>query len=245
VTEARLLNRVEAAQQGSESAREALIEENRKFIARVVSQFCNRHVDDHSDEFSIGLIAFNEAIDGFRKGAGRSFLSYCAMVIKRRLIDYVRKESRHNTVSLDTPPKEDQEGMPNQAEIREAWRQYQREMEIRERSRELQYLNSVLEEYGFDLQDLQNGSPTHRKTRENLVEVAEELVSNPELRDYLLRTKRLPLKELSEASGASHKVLKTWRRYIVTLAVILTTDRFEFLRSYFEFGERRDRHGTA
>jgi len=245
VAEAPLVSRVQAAQDGDEAARETLIEENTDFIARVVSQFCNRRIDVHSDEFSIGLIAFNEAVDGFREGAGRSFLSYSAMVIKRRLIDYVRKESRHNTVSLDTPMTEEQDGMLNPAEVREAWRQYQREMEVRERGREILALNDELEEYGFDLRDLQDGSPTHRNTRESLVEIAHVLVSTPELREYLLRTKRLPLRDLSAASGASHKVLKTWRRYIVTLAVILTNDRFEYLRSYFEFVERRDKDGTA
>jgi RNA polymerase sigma factor len=245
VNNAALKEKLNCAQDGDKRAREALIEDNRDFVARVVSQFCNRRIDSHDDEFSVGLIAFNEAIDGFREGAGRSFLSYAAMVIKRRLIDYVRKESRHNTVSLDTPPKKEHEGMPSQAEIKEAWVQYQREMEVRERGREIRQLNNVLEDYGFSIKDLQEGSPTHRKTRRKLVRIAHILVSTPELRDYLLRTNRMPLKDLSRASGASHKVLKTWRRYLVTLAVILTDNRFEYLRSYFELGEERDRDDTA
>src|SRR5690606_2812765 len=55
-----------------------------------------RYIDpSHDDEYSIALAAFNEAIDGYQEGAGKSFLGFAETVIRRRLIDHVRREQRH------------------------------------------------------------------------------------------------------------------------------------------------------
>jgi len=53
------------------------------------------------DEVSVGLMAFNEAMDCFDTTKNISFISFAETVIKRRLIDYFRKES---TVSKRTVP---------------------------------------------------------------------------------------------------------------------------------------------
>ena len=42
---------------------------------------------------SIGLIAFDEAIERFDIGRSKNFLKFAEMVIKRRMIDYYRKTS--------------------------------------------------------------------------------------------------------------------------------------------------------
>lgn len=46
----------------------------------------------YSDEFSIGLQAFNEALDAYQSDKGASFLYFAKMVINRRVIDYIRKK---------------------------------------------------------------------------------------------------------------------------------------------------------
>ena len=55
----------------------------------------------YSDEFSIGLQAFNEALDAYQSDKGASFLYFAKMVINRRVIDYIRKikNSTKNTLS--------------------------------------------------------------------------------------------------------------------------------------------------
>lgn len=49
---------------------------------------------EQDDEFSIVMIAFHEAIQSYSRTRG-SFLHYASILIKNRLIDYHRKESRH------------------------------------------------------------------------------------------------------------------------------------------------------
>lgn len=50
----------------------------------------------YSDEFSIGLQAFNEALDAYQSDKGASFLYFAKMVINRRVIDYIRKNKKFN-----------------------------------------------------------------------------------------------------------------------------------------------------
>ncbi|MGI6226744.1 MAG: sigma factor, partial [Peptococcales bacterium] len=83
------------AQMGNEIVRENLLRDYTPFILRVASNFCNRYlVMGQDDEASISLMAFNEAIDKFSADNGAKFLTFAEVVIRRRLTDYFRKESR-------------------------------------------------------------------------------------------------------------------------------------------------------
>lgn len=64
---------------------------------------CKRYIDqEQDDEFSIGLIAFNEAIDSFHEGKGSSFFTFARLVISRKVIDYIRQQKHHRqTVPLE------------------------------------------------------------------------------------------------------------------------------------------------
>ena len=42
-----------------------LIDSYKPFIAKTVSSVCKRYIHESDDEFSIGLIAFNEAIQKY------------------------------------------------------------------------------------------------------------------------------------------------------------------------------------
>lgn len=82
-------------QEGDLRLRNQFITDYQPYVAKVTSRFCKRYVDPaRDDEFSIALGAFNEAINQFSPQAGRSFLGFSEQVIRRRLIDYVRKEQR-------------------------------------------------------------------------------------------------------------------------------------------------------
>lgn len=80
-----------------------MIEDYQPFIATSVSRVCKRYIDqEQDDEFSIGLIAFNEAIDSFHEGKGSSFFTFARLVISRKVIDYIRQQKHHRqTVPLE------------------------------------------------------------------------------------------------------------------------------------------------
>ncbi len=59
---------------------------------RIVPQYL---VLGRDDEASIAMIAFNEAIDAYSSdGGGASFLSFAEIVIKRRMVDFFRRQAR-------------------------------------------------------------------------------------------------------------------------------------------------------
>ncbi|MHB9146358.1 MAG: hypothetical protein ACYC5Y_13635 [Symbiobacteriia bacterium] len=67
----------ERAVSGDTAARERLIAAHRDFILWAASATCRRSVNpDQDDEWSIALIAFNEAIDTYKRDLGANFLSH-------------------------------------------------------------------------------------------------------------------------------------------------------------------------
>ena len=62
---------------------------------RQASNCCRKYlVLGRDDEASIAMIAFNEAIDSFDSTGGASFLSFAEIVVKRRMVDYFRRQSK-------------------------------------------------------------------------------------------------------------------------------------------------------
>ncbi|MDP4163234.1 MAG: sigma factor, partial [Bacillota bacterium] len=88
-------------QQGENALRNELIDSYKPFIAKTVSGVCKRYIYETDDEFSIGLIAFNEAIDKYSSERGSSLLSFSEVLITRRVIDYIRKQARFQNIDLE------------------------------------------------------------------------------------------------------------------------------------------------
>ncbi len=79
---------------GNNSEIDRFIEEYKPFIAACTERTAGHYVRyGVDDELSIALSAFLEAINHYDRGRG-SFLSFAQGVIRRRLIDYFRKENK-------------------------------------------------------------------------------------------------------------------------------------------------------
>ena len=89
-----IVQRVYAAKDNMEAA-DALISDYLPFIKSQVVKVMKRPLDiNQDDEYSIALIAFHEAINGYSKSRG-SFVNYASMIIRNRIIDFWRKNNRH------------------------------------------------------------------------------------------------------------------------------------------------------
>jgi RNA polymerase sigma factor len=90
---------IQRIKDGDEELRERFIEDYKPFILGCISRQMNAYVDtQNNEEFSIGLIAFNEAIDRYDRTKGESFFGFAELVIKSRLISYKRKEMKSSKV---------------------------------------------------------------------------------------------------------------------------------------------------
>jgi RNA polymerase sigma factor len=227
-------NLVRTARDGDDVSRDYLIDTNRGFIRRVSSYLCKRNLDwANDDELSIALIAFNEAIDSFDQDRGVQFLSYCRMLINSRLIDYFRKNS-FSTIALSNIGEEELFA----AESKEAFDRYSLTNAGEERALEVRMLNEELSHYGLSMIDLTNNSPKHRDTRKTLFKAAILCCKNKDIIHALKKNKMLPLKEIERITGHKRKFLEQWRKYIVTLLVITSSDEYYYLKEYIDFGEK-------
>lgn len=233
-------SKVERIQQGDIRLRNQFITDYQPYVAKMTSRFCRRYIDPaRDDEFSIALSAFNEAINQFQMEPGRSFLSFAETVVRRRLIDHVRREKRHaGQVPYSAYEVEDDENhVINPIEVHQAIEHYEREKESEERRGEIMDFNSCLHEFGLSFAELAEVSPKHSDSREILISVARMLAEDPQLMRQLLVKKLLPIKELLAMVEVSRKTLERNRKYIIAIALLLNGP-YPYLRDYLQFVER-------
>lgn len=210
-------------QQGDLRLRNQFITDYQPYVAKVASRFCKRYIDpEKDDEFSIALGAFNEAINQFSFELGRSFFAFAETVIRRRLIDYVRKEQRHrNQVPYSAfETVDDDDHTINPIEIHQAMEQYDEERLTWDRRGEIEELSGVLSGFGISFMDLAEASPKHADSREMLYSIAFLLAEDALLMEGLLARKTLPIKELLDRVQVSRKTLERNRKFIIAAAMV-------------------------
>ncbi|WP_316568301.1 RNA polymerase sigma factor SigI [Neobacillus sp. YIM B06451] len=225
---------VRLIQQGDKKLNNELIEAYKPFIAKTVSVVCKRYIVQSDDEFSIGLIAFNEAIQKYSPDKGSSLLSFAEVLIKRRVIDHIRKEAKNQTVSfeLQTDAGEpDSRGSLIENEI--SLDDYRKKTDEELRREEILRFQKHLRDYDLSLQDLVDQAPKHADARKNAIEAARLLAENEELRESLLVKKRLPMKQLEDLVHVSRKTLERNRKYIIAMALIMSDD-YVYMKDYIK-----------
>ena len=219
-----------------------LAEENKSRILKTVSDVTKRYITDSDDEWSIALMAFNEAVQSYDESKG-SFPSFSALVIKRRILDYLRSESKYAEETSVTPnafegelDEEEASGinLAVQDSMAEEAMQDSKEDRSAKAREEIEEMQAILKEYGFSFFDLAECSPRAEKTKKSCCLAVRTLIASVAMM-ALMRLKRLlPIKELSEASGVVKKILERHRKYIIAAAEILDGD-FPILASYMEY----------
>ena len=163
---------------------------------------------------------------------GVSFLKYAAMLIRSRLVDYSRRERRHSRViSLDAPIGEEDttlgETLADDGDPHE-------ETALRDATRaEIEELTRQMKEFGVSLSDVADNCPKQQRTLDACRKALQYARENPELLDDLLKTKRLPIGQLTAGSGVERKTLERHRKYMVALLLIYTNG-YEIIRGHLK-----------
>lgn len=208
--------------------RNTLIKQYKPFVASIIQNKIGRYIEYGIDEeLSIGLIAFNEAIDKYEKDKG-GFLTFSKIVISRRLIDYQRKNSKagnnlilynddmNKNIDLIDKKSIDLFKIKTDNELRQ--------MEIIEFKKELLT-------WGLDFTKLVDHSPKHKRTRKLYKKIANLIVSDDELMDYIHSNKRLPIQKIEEKMKIHRKKIERGRIYIIALIIIIMGD-YGYLKEY-------------
>lgn len=214
---------VREAQGGNTGAREKLIADHLIFIKKIVLKNTTGYEDINSrDEYSVGLMAFNEAIDGYKPGL-RSFQSFAAEVIKRRLIDYHRSQVSHqsrNIYILDD----------GKFDAGEEWENHADRVHIR---MEMESLVRNLAAYNISLRDLVMETPRHADSRALCVRIARVITGDSDLRHHFKKYRTIPLKMLLQKIRINKKTVERHRRYIIAICLVILSD-LDALKEYVE-----------
>ena len=221
-------------QNGDLELRNELLKQYKPFIKRSVSSVCRRYIRDTDDEFSIGLIAFNDAIDKFSPDKGNALLPFADTMIRRRVIDYIRSQSRKmNELTLDTQIVSADEYIQNPLDIEKSIENHRKQLDSTTIKDEIIQYTELLSTFHITFDQLVKHTPKHMDARNNAIKIAEMVANEPIMMTYLINKKKLPIKMLEDKVSVSRKTIERNRIYIISMVLILTGD-YLFLKNYLK-----------
>ena len=224
---------------------DSLIATYKPWILRCASEAAHRYVTDSDDEWSIALMAFSEAVQSYAEEKG-PFKVFATVVIRRRVLDYLRSEGRYKNELTASPgafegdlPEEEAGGinLQVQKQVAESSLEASAADVTADAKAEIEAVQAILGRYGFSFFDLAECSPKAEKTRRGCAMATLALLGDPALLDQLRKKRMLPMRELVQASGVARKVLDRHRRYIIAAAEILSGD-FPIISAYLDYIRR-------
>lgn len=209
------------------SNRNVFIEESKKFIYSTAAKICKKKLQwENDDELSVALIAFNNACESYVEDKG-NFFSYSKVLIKNALIDYFRKNSNRPLLTFDNEN--------NQIEYLDAKNSisnFELQQENIRRGEEIKLFNEELKKYGLTFDVLAKSSPSHKDTKDNLLNIAFICSQESSILEYIQKSKLLPVKQICLLTNSNRKLIEKWRRYILALILIFSNEEFAYIRSY-------------
>ncbi|WP_044642110.1 sigma factor [Risungbinella massiliensis] len=216
---------LEVKQNGQvDEKREDLLHNLEPYVCRIASRICGRSISKQDEEYIITLHALNEAIDRFKVGQSRSFLSFAYMVASARLVDYYRQEKKHNlSLSIESQEEQPQGDYVNKELYQIAVDEFL-EKDLQELRREeiIQY-QIALSKHGISLSQLPKLTPKHRDSRESLIRFALRICRFREFRQRLYGNQKIPT-DLLETVGIHRRTLQRHRQYLIALTVLFSED---------------------
>lgn len=202
---------------------EALLTEYRPFVLSAVLSVYPAGGDD---ALQTGFIAFTQAVNIYSEDKG-AFLSLARTIIKRRVVDFIRKETSVKEDAMLDGSQDDTDGMVQSASALV----YRVKQENEERREEMDAFAAELEKWSISISQLAKASPHHESTKSACKTVIYEMISNDSLLEAFMREKRLPVVELTRKTGIKRKLIEDHRRYIVA-AIIIHAGDFPYMQEY-------------
>ena len=215
-----LPERIEIAKKNN-SELERLICDYMPFIRKAVNEAGSPGIE-FDDKLSLAMLSFMNSVKQYVAGKG-SFLAFAAASIRNRIIDESRRQSKYLGTFLPFFSGNNDAVLEAAEEIG-ALAAYKKERERENLSAEIDALSLQLTEYGVSFGELPLICPRQERSRRKCIELGRFVASNGEMRENLFKNRRLALSELADIFGLSEKTIGKHRKYIVTIAVLLTGD---------------------
>lgn len=206
-------------QTGDEKLREKVINDYFLFIIQVLSKVLNRYIEVENDPYlSVGLEAFNKALDKYKKGKG-SFKGFAETVIRNSVLDELRKEKKDETIYVDVTEL-------HQVKAEDVF-------ELKEQEDEVFVYKHMLSRFDIDFELLIEEKPKHQSTRKDAIRAGTIMAESDEMMDYLYERKKIPRKALSKRTQLTEKKIKYNRSFIIAVAVALK-EEIVFVSNYIK-----------
>lgn len=218
-----LIQAIKHCQLGDDTLRNTLIEQYLPFIIKTCSQHLNRYIQvENNDELIIAMIAFNEAISKYKPEKG-NFITFAALLIKNRLIDFQRTGDKEIILSYDDPSSMIQNYIPSKGNIEE---------ELINDDQIRRYEVS-LKRFGLSFESLIDAAPKHKKTRFTAIHIGKRSSQESQIVEKLYSTKRLPITLISNSFKVTIKIIKGSKAFI-TSVIIAYVEKFETITNWID-----------
>lgn len=210
-----------------------LIIQYENFILKCASVAAHSYISKSDDEWSIALAAFTEAVKKYSAEKG-SFLNFAELVIRRRIIDFMRSKSRYAPEITVNPSLFNfdvtEEDYFMQSEIaKKVSTSDDNSVKL-----EIYLANEIFSAYGFSFMDLSECSPKAEKTKRACAKAVAYMIKNPILTSEMKIKKQLPLNIIEKQTKVPRKLLERHRKYIVAAVEIMSGD-YPYLASYMQY----------
>lgn len=206
---------------------EELTIEYKNYISSCANKATGRYITEHDDEMSIALIAFTEAVEKYDKDKG-PFLAFVNILIRNRIIDYLRKEYKEsNVIPFSSLSKEDNDGDMAEFDIEDI------KVADRDVKYEIEALSVELKKHEISFFELSKVSPKSQKTKKACFKVINYIKDNSFLVTELKNSGIMPIKSIVENIDIHRKVIERHRKYIIAAVIIVTGD-YQSIAEYFE-----------
>lgn len=201
-----------------EDKRNNIIDQYTPFIIKATSDILNRYIEvENDEEFMVALEAFNEAINRYKEDKG-SFLTFSKVVIRSRIMDYLKGKRIDVDEEKDVNEKESYESIEAQVSL----------------NFEIQRFRKILKAYDLTFDILTENNPTHKKTRCRCFSIARKVSKDQEIVNWINEKKRLPVTKISRELKVSKRIIKYSKEYILSL-ILVYTNNLEELRNYIDY----------
>lgn len=210
------------------SLREEIIHDYVNFIKARASEAAGKSVTESDDDFSVAMIAFNEAIDSYKEDKGK-FLSFSSVVIRNKVLNHIRSERKHHRIiPFSSLSATDKDGDVKEFDVADT------KSEINDAAVEIKAVTQELKGLNISFFDLPEVSPKSKKTKTACSLIIRYILSEPALVKNIKTKGILPLKQIKDNLKVNDKVLERHRKYIIS-AVIILSGKYEILSEYLSF----------
>jgi RNA polymerase sigma factor len=203
------------------------ISEFTPFIKKEVIKFTKRSFEiENTFEFSVAVLAFKEAIYYHSENQHLSFLNFSSLLIRKRLLDYVKFSNGKKTFSISNFEKKhlhliEQLHLPEQ-------NKYHKEYTM---LYEISIFKKMLKPFKISDENLLKYSPRNDIIKHKCFKVAEEILKNNDLLEDILTKKIYPVSKLQKITQVKKRDIRYHKGFIVS-AVLIFSSKLDTLKGY-------------